>query len=229
MRVLIGVQARSSSTRLVGKSSMKLGDVAIVSRVMTGAYHASKWFKDVDIDIVMLIPFDDPLREEYLWKAEIFEGPEQDVLTRYYAAMDYYEADYVVRLTGDCAWIQPRVIAKALRACIKNDSDYCSNVLVRTYMEGLDVEVLSRPMMDWLENSARSEHDREHVTTFLLNAIKENTLPVDFKTHTIFDEYDNSAMKTSIDTPEEYRNSVRLYNALKAKKDEALCYGSISN
>jgi spore coat polysaccharide biosynthesis protein SpsF (cytidylyltransferase family) len=196
---------------------------------MAQAVRTAGWFRDrADVSVSMLIPEDDDLKKQYSYKYEIFEGSEQDVLSRYYQAMVDYDADYVVRLTGDCVWITSNVIAKCLREALKRETDYCSNVLVRTFMEGLDCEVLSKRALTYLHENMVEAHEREHVTHGLLMEIKEGRQP-DFKVHTIISEYDLSTLKTSIDTAEEYAEACDKFSVLREKKNDALMFGSISN
>jgi spore coat polysaccharide biosynthesis protein SpsF (cytidylyltransferase family) len=196
---------------------------------MAQAMRAAGWFRDrADITVAMLIPFDDELKKQYSYKYEIFEGPEDDVLSRYYQAMQEYNADYVVRLTGDCVWLTSNVISKCIREALKRETDYCSNVLIRTFMEGLDVEVMSKKVLTYLHENMQNPHEREHVTAGLLSDFKQGHRQ-DFKIHTIISEYDMSTIKTSIDTLEEYDDAVDKFSALREKKQEALHFGSISN
>jgi spore coat polysaccharide biosynthesis protein SpsF len=177
----------------------------------------------------MLIPFDDhELKTTYSYKYDVFEGPEEDVLSRYYLAMEEYDADLIVRLTGDCVWITSNVISKCLREALKRDTDYCSNILVRTFMEGLDVEVISRKALTYLNNNMSTPQEREHVTLGLINDLKRGHIQ-DFKIHTVISEYDMSEVKTSIDTPEDYEDACEKFALLRVKKQEALQLGSISN
>lgn len=231
-KVLIGVQARSNSTRLRGKSSMVIGDKSIVGRVMTQAVRAAGWLQKVaDVSVVMLVPEGDRLKNEFGHRYEIFEGPEQDVLQRYYNALNKYDPDYVVRLTGDCAWMTSRMISKVLRDCLKYEADYCSNVLVRTFMEGLDVEVLSSNLLKKLHKDVPVEtEDREHVTSALHKILKNSPFEYqNFKIHTVLNEYDMSHLKTSIDTAKEYEESVDKFQQFQDKKVHALSFGGVSN
>lgn len=233
MKILIGIQARSTSRRLKGKSSMEFGDASVVGTVMLQAIRVAEWFQGSghDVSVVMLVPFDDPLKKQFEKRYTIFEGPEDDVLLRYYQACKEYDADYVVRLTGDCVWHSSHVISKCLRAALKHDADYCSNVLVRTFMEGLDVEVIKTSWVYKLHENEVSEldaFDREHVTTRILDNIRLGQSG-EKKIRTVFAEYDLSNIKTSIDTREEYIASTEKFRALSQKKKEALSYGGISS
>ena len=230
--VLIAVQARSTSTRLRDKSSMAVGELSIVGRVMYQAVRLSgaHWLSEkANVTVAMLVPYGDKLKDTFRSRYNVFEGPEDDVLTRFHMAAEHYNSDIIVRLTGDCAWMQRRVIAKVLGDAMRAEADYCSNVLVRTFMEGLDVEVMSRTLLAYINNYADTAADREHVTTYITDMIRRDKKIPGCKVHTVLAEYDFSDVKTSVDTLEEYQDCVRRFESMKAKKAEANSYGEISN
>jgi spore coat polysaccharide biosynthesis protein SpsF (cytidylyltransferase family) len=192
----------------------------------------SGWFSrenDIKVKVAILVPYGDPIKQELSHKYTILEGPEDDVLARYGLAVNHFNPDYICRVTGDCAWLPGRIISKCIRDGIKTDSDYCSNVLVRSYVEGFDCEVMSRNAFDWSKENAKTAADKEHVTSLLVRAIKEGTAPKDFKVHTFLSEIDLSEVKTSIDTREEYENAVRSWELFQKKKYLAASYGSVTN
>ena len=231
-KVLIAVQARTGSHRLPGKSSMAFGDGSLVGNVMLQAKKCADWLTHSDnIDVMpcLLVPFNDNLAKQFEGRYVIYEGPEDDVLTRYHGAMLEYGPDYIVRITGDCVWITSFVIAKLIRAAIKHETDYCSNILIRTFMEGLDVEVLSSKLLEklYLETEEEGGH-REHVTSIIPSFIELGIL-ANFRIHTVFNEYDLSHIKTSIDTLDEYDECTLKFQKLRRKKNLALELGGISN
>lgn len=234
INVLIGIQARTNSTRLPAKAYKDIGGASLIHRVIDQCLRAATWMMKSDYEniiktkVVVLIPNDDPLRKHIEHRVEVFEGHETDVLSRYIKGSKNFGADYTVRITGDCAWITSKIIAKGLRDAIIKKADYTSNVLVRTYMEGYDTEVLSKKCLKWLDENAKTDYEREHVTIKIVNDIEKGLMP-DLKLHTILNDYDLSHIKTSIDTQEEYESSLALHNSLKQKKYLASRYGSISN
>ncbi len=210
---------------------MVMGDGSIVGTVMNQAERAAKWLSGgrpvCDVKTVMLVPYGDKLLEQYKSKYNIIEGPEDDVLTRYVMAQKEFDADLVVRLTGDCVWLTSSIIAKCIRAAVKHGSDYCSNVLVRSFIEGHDVEVLSSGLLKYLDTFSTTATEREHVTTHFTEFAEQ--LSSDYLIHTVFSEYDFSDIKSSIDTREEYDDCLGKFDKLRAKKHRALSLGSISN
>ncbi|MAH48274.1 hypothetical protein CMI37_20790 [Candidatus Pacearchaeota archaeon] len=226
-KVLIGIQARSTSERFPNKSNMPFGRNSVTGNVIAQALRVAPWLsKFVDLHICLLVPYDDELKQNK--KIAVIEGDESDVLSRYIEAHNRYKPDYVVRITGDCPWITSHIISKIVRAGIIRGSDYTSNVLIRTFMEGLDCEMLSNRLLLWLHDNASTPFEREHVTIKFLKDLASNHKP-DFKIHTVLAEYDYSQMKTSIDTKDEYLDALKNLQELENKKKQAIEIGTFSN
>ena len=69
-------------------------------------------------------------------------GSETDVLSRYFNVASKFQADLVVRITGDCPIIDPAIVDQCIEKSIETGTDYCSNILPPTFPDGLDVEVI---------------------------------------------------------------------------------------
>jgi spore coat polysaccharide biosynthesis protein SpsF len=94
-------------------------------------------------------------------------GSETDVLGRFALAVRAHPADTVVRLTGDCPLADPELVADALELHESATADYTSNALIRTYPDGLDVEVIRTTALMEADAEAGDGAEREHVTPFL--------------------------------------------------------------
>jgi spore coat polysaccharide biosynthesis protein SpsF (cytidylyltransferase family) len=88
---------------------------------------------------------------------------------------------------------------------------------------------MSRNAFEWIKENAKTAEDKEHVTSLLVQAIKDGAAPKDFKIHTFLSEIDLSEVKTSIDTREEYENAVKAWELFQKKKYLAASYGSVTN
>jgi spore coat polysaccharide biosynthesis protein SpsF len=111
---------------------------------------------------------DDPVVElaERL-RVPVVRGPEEDVLARLALALDSHPGDALVRLTADCPLSDPEVIAAVVNDHLHAGADYTSNTLVRTYPDGLDVEVVATTALAAAAAEAHDRDEREHVTPFL--------------------------------------------------------------
>ena len=142
--VLIGVQARTNSTRLPNKANMQLAGKALIEHVMDNCIKASDYLNrnfnrySTTVNTAMLIPGGDKLGDKYGDKYRVFDfpdTPEWDVLSRYYHAKRSENADYVVRITGDCVFTAPYLVSRCVKAALFGGHDYVSNVLIRTFRE----------------------------------------------------------------------------------------------
>jgi spore coat polysaccharide biosynthesis protein SpsF len=112
---------------------------------------------------------DDPIR---CWArgagVACHSGSVDDVLARVLEAARWVGARTVVRVTGDCPLIDPRVIAETLEAYRRERPDYASNRLHGfTYPDGYDVEVVGTDVLEEIERLTSEPFDREHVTPFI--------------------------------------------------------------
>lgn len=150
--------------------------------------------------MVLLTPKGDKINAKR-FDVPVYEGPEHDVLTRYYEAMEEFDADYVVRITSDCPHLPSDLITKHIFTAVNHQLDYMTNTYpkARTYPDGFDVEVVSARLLDWLNETADHIKYREHVT----NLLHEHT-PDWCKRGTCLSYVDNEHLKLSIDTKEDY-------------------------
>lgn len=167
MTVLAIVQARMGSQRFPGKMLKLLAGRPVIEWTVQRAQQAKRIEQVV---IATSLRSEDDQLVDWCSRHGIatFRGSESDVLDRFYQCAKFYEADYVVRLTGDCPLLDPRLIDRVIDLCLHDDSiDYASNVEPMTYPEGMSVEVMPVRALEcaWHESSLPSH--REHVTPFL--------------------------------------------------------------
>ena len=103
-----------------------------------------------------------------------FIGDEEDVLKRYYDCAVKYDADIVVRITSDCPLIDPCAIDIAIHYYLTHPYNYVCFAPV----DGSDVEVFGRFLLNEAHWNTKDPYDREHVTPYMRRATK---LSVDTK------------------------------------------------
>lgn len=231
--ILIGIQARTDSTRLPGKCNLEIAGKTILEHVVEACEHAAAFFNrnhsryNATVKTAILVPGKDPITERYGKQFPIWPFPEfneGDVLSRYVFARQDTKADFVVRITADCIFTAPYLISRCVKAAIYDGHDYVSNVLTRTFREGMDVEVLSPRLLEWLDKNAKGK-DREHVTSLIKEQWDAEIFPRTFKVHHITNDTDDSHLKTSIDTMEDYNAAVAEFDSRISKKRRALAHG----
>ena len=235
-KVLIGVQARSTSTRLPGKSLEMIDTQTMTDHVLRAcdesADHLNRRSKFTDIEciVAILVPFNDDLIDYYKQRQNAFprlnivHGPEHDVMGRYAITMAATEPDYLCRITADCPLISPAIITKHIATAINHQIDYCANVYesARTYIDGFDVEVISAKLFQWMcEREDLDDSHREHVTTYL----REHR-PRWAKYGAVIGHVDLSQIKYSVDTKTELQlcreNKKSVMEKIKAMKNDGI-------
>jgi len=168
MRIIATIEARMSSSRLPGKPLLKAAGSTMLEHLVGRLKAVSS------IDGVVLATTsnaaDDPLAE--LAKSigiGVFRGSEHDVLNRVIGAASSAGAEVVVEITGDCPIIDPDLVEQTIQMFKAHDVDYVSNCHVRSFPDGMDVQVM---LLDTLKRSAAmtdSALDLEHVTLHIRN------------------------------------------------------------
>jgi len=167
MGKIVGVvQARTGSTRLPRKVLLEVEGYSAIellfSRVKQSVFVDEWWLAttELDEDVVLSIV-------AKLSGLKVYKGSEENVHNRFCQIAYLSEADYLVRITGDCPFMDPMVIDYVV--CTPGEWDYCSNIRpVRTFPDGLDVEVFSRRKLFSTANSSSPEV-QEHVTPGMYN------------------------------------------------------------
>lgn len=211
-KVVAIIQARMTSTRLPGKVLADIHGKPMLERMLDRVRRARSL--DEIIVATTVNATDDPVVElGRRLGVRVFRGDEADVLGRYRAAAREASADVVVRLTADCPMIDPAVVDQAVAMFLEGDWDYLSNSRVRTYPDGLDVEVFTRDALERAAREARHPQLREHVTLYINGRYKD--LPCGtFRVGDMAYERDLSHLQWSVNTAEDLERVRRLFAAL---------------
>ncbi|MHB8274948.1 MAG: cytidylyltransferase domain-containing protein, partial [Dermatophilaceae bacterium] len=164
MRINAVIQARAGSTRLPAKVLADLGGRPVLEWVVRAARSA----RQIDEVIVATstLAADDVVADlaESLGVV-VVRGSEDDVLSRFVAALDAHPCDALVRLTADCPLLDPTLVDAVAGAWAATPThDYVSTVLVRCLPRGLDVELVTASALRVVDRTAAG-HDRVHVTS----------------------------------------------------------------
>ncbi len=168
MKIVATIEARMTSSRLPGKVLMPVEGGTMLQ-------HLVKRLRAVpSLDAIVLATTSnsaDDLLEVFASNEQIncFRGSEDDVMQRVIDAASSVNADVVVEITGDCPIIDPQIVEQAIRMFKAHDAAYVSNAKVRSYPDGMDVQVFR---LDTLKKSASltaERLNREHVTLHIRN------------------------------------------------------------
>jgi len=209
--ILAIIQARMGSSRLPKKVMMDLAGRPVLLHVIDRLKHVSR----VDEIIVATTtdPSDDCVEEQCrIWGVPVFRGPVDDVLARYYSAVQSIllargPVDAIVRITADCPLLDPSVVDSIVGGMIAGQYDYVSNIDPPTYPDGLDVEVFSKGALEVAFSSATLPSEREHVTPYIRNNPR-------FKKFNHLHEPDLSKIRLTLDTEKDFLLISRIYQSL---------------
>jgi glutamate-1-semialdehyde 2,1-aminomutase len=142
-------------------------------------------------------------------------GSKEDVLNRVLTASRVLEADIVVRITGDCPFIDPVIVDRVVNLRQTQGLDYASNVDPPTFPDGMDVEVFTMTTLEAAASLATSTYDLEHVTPFMKESGK-------FKTGNLAHEEDLSGIRLTLDEHADLLVLKEVLSALNGRSDFTL-------
>ena len=208
-RVVAILQARMGSTRLPGKVMAQIAGRPMLQHIIDRALRAKR-VAQVVVATTQL-PADDSI--EALAVASgvtCYRGSEHDVLDRYYQAARQFNAEIIVRLTGDNPLVEGEFIDWCIEEFLNTTPlpDYLDTGSSKRFPYGLSVEVFTFAALEtaWREGQAMTQ--REHVTSF----VREN--PDRFRIKSLSSVEDNSNMRWTVDTVADLDRTRALYSAL---------------
>ena len=166
MKIVAIVQARLGSTRLPNKVLAPIGDVPLIEFLL------GRLSKSERISEIVLATSTSEINDQLAIVVEnlgyhVFRGSENDVLQRYVDTATATNADVVIRITGDCPFVDPQLIDEMLGDFISSNIDYMSNTDPPTFPDGFDIEIFKASALLRSAEIATSLFEREHVTPCL--------------------------------------------------------------
>jgi len=163
------IQARMGSSRLPGKTLMKLDETKTTLDFVINQLSFSKLIDRIVIATTSLDEDNVIEKKAKELGIDCFRGSKNDVLDRYYRCAKQFEMKTIVRITADCPIIDPTIVDKVIEQFHSGDYDYATNTIFRTYPTGTDVEIFSFQSLEKSWHEAKLSSEREHVTPFLRN------------------------------------------------------------
>jgi len=195
------------SSRLPGKSLLPLGGMPSVLQVLRRA-RAIEGCRELILATTDL-PEDDGLVQ--LCRSEgyrVHRGSSPDVLARFVGAARLVDAEIVVRITGDCPLLDPRLCGDLIQHYRTSGSDYASIDKEFGWPQGLDCEVFPKASLEDASREALSTYDREHVTPWIHRHARR---PINLRGPGV-------SARWVLDTANDYQHLQALYSHLKAKR-----------
>ena len=196
MKTIAIVQARMGSTRLPNKVMKTINGIPMIELLLSRLSQS----KELD-QIVVATSIDAKnitLTEHVKTLGYACEqGSEDDVLERYVSVAKTYQADVVVRITGDCPLVDPHLVDQCVRGFRAEYADYFSNVSPPSYPDGLDIEVVTFAALEQAMHESDKPFDREHVTSY----VREDGR---FTTSSLQNNENLSSLRWTVDEPADF-------------------------
>jgi spore coat polysaccharide biosynthesis protein SpsF len=210
--VVASIEARMTSTRLPGKVLKPCLNRPMLE-LMVERVKRSRYL-DAIVVATTVNATDDPIVQlAQRLNIDFFRGSEFDVVGRVTGAMQTAKADIIVQLTSDCPLIDPEIIDQFVRIYAANDFDHVSNAILRSYPDGLDVQIASLPVLEKSYALCENDKDREHLFyTIRRNADKISTFHVLAPPELCWPQW-----RWTLDTIEDYNRICRIYEHFYAK------------
>ena len=205
MNALVILQARTTSSRLPGKALLPVAGYpsAILAALRAGNRQRRTILATSDD------PSDDLLTAETQKHGiEVFRGPLNDVLARYFlAAANLSDDSIVVRLTADNVVPDGTLVAELIKAFECSGCEYLDTDPVRSKLPyGVGGEAFTVATLRKAHTLAVSSEDREHVGLWM----HRNCRSAKFEPKPPLSE-DFSHLRCTIDDRDDYQTVVRLF------------------
>ena len=142
----------------------------------------------------------------------------ENVLKRFYKCSEKYnlkDNDNIIRITGDCPFIDPKLIDRALKKMNDGNYDLVSNTFPATYPDGLDFSIFKSRILKQTYQTAKKKYDMEHVTSMMYRNKK-------VKKFNIKSAKNYSKLRLTVDTHQDLIYLNRILKRLKIK-NSSIC------
>lgn len=211
VNILALVQARMGSTRLPGKVMKRVNGTPLIG-ILLDRLSRSKKIEKI-IVVTTKEPQDNTL-VNYINELgyETYRGGNKNLLKSYYLSAKGLLPRTVVRITGDCPLIDPKLVDDVIDLYLANNIDYASNLEPPTFPDGLDTEVFSFESLETAFLEVTKPYDKEHVTPFIRTNPKFNRV-------NLSNDLNFSEERWTVDEPEDFEVIKRIINHFGPKSN----------
>lgn len=163
MKIIATIEARMTSSRLPGKVLLPAAGKPMLEHLVNRLRAVPSLH---GIVLATTVNSTDDELEIFAKRIGIdyYRGSEEDVMARVIGAAESIGADVIVEITGDCPIIDPQIVEQTIRVFMANQADYVSNAHVRSYPDGMDVQVFRLTTLQRSAAMTNNALDHEHVT-----------------------------------------------------------------
>lgn len=196
------IQSRLSSTRLPGKVLLQIQNIPVIEHIFNRLKKSKK------IKHFVLATSSNPDDNDLeIWARKkgiaIYRGSLDDVLDRYYQTAKLFNADTIVRITGDCPLVDPFIVDLTIDNFFSDQYDLFS--VGPKFPDGLDCQVIKFQALEKAWKEARLLSEREHVCPY----IEKNPKLFKLGSFNIFPDHEN--FRLTLDEEEDFKLISHIY------------------
>lgn len=211
MKIGAIIQARTSSSRFPKKV---LQPLPYDSNICVLQQDIRRVKKSKLLDEIIIATTTNPEDDEIVdmainEKVHYFRGSLNNVLERYYKSSIKFNLDVIVRITSDCPCVDWTIVDKVIKSHLNSNADYTSNSLIESFPRGIDCEVINFKTLEEAYFNATEIYEKEHVTPYIYKSHPEH-----FKINKYFENVNNSDIRITLDTPQDYALLSVIYDNL---------------
>jgi len=214
--IAVIIQCRLSSSRLRNKIILKIKNKPII-------FYLIKRLQKINCDKI-IFALANEYNSNYLGQlikkiynqAIIFKGSKTNVLQRTIDAAEKNNIEHIIRITSDCPFFDPYLVNQGIDIYLKNNFDYFSNNLKKSFPHGLDFEIFKTKILKKSHDICKDRNNLEHVTWFIKKSKKFKKIN--------FQSYNNDIKKyrVTLDYLKDYilfKKLLNQYSILEKKFD----------
>ncbi len=211
-KVIALIAVRLKSTRLPMKAVADLDGLPLIQRLHERLLKSS--LLNEIIWCTSTNPQDDPLEDiAKAAKAKIFRGSELDVISRFIAVANNFNADTVVRITGDNPLTDPKMLDYMIKYHLKNDAEYSyTDDLPR----GTRSEIIKISTLKHCYELIEDSNSSEYMTLMLKRPDKFKVLNI----KTPNEKIRRPELRLTVDTQEDLDVIQKIYNVFNGNPPE---------
>jgi spore coat polysaccharide biosynthesis protein SpsF len=211
-RTIAIVEARMASSRLPGKVMLPIGDGLVID-LLVSRLRQCKLIDEICVATTVNEQDEDFVNHLKKSAIRVHRGSDWNVLDRVLNAAEECQADVVIEITGDCPFVDPKLVDYMIELLRNNDLEYIANNFTTSFADGFDVQVYYFDTLKRMSELELSELEKEHVTM----KIRQN--PKLFRTLNLVAPFELKRPNFSItlDTREDYEVIQRVYEAMERR------------
>ncbi len=163
MKISLIIEARLGSKRLPNKIVYRIKKYLFLEYLIK-RLKLSKNINEIIIATTKLSQDNKIIQIAKKNKIKFYRGSEQNVLKRVIDTAKHFKCKTIVRVTSDCPIIDTNIIDQAVQMFKFNECDYLSNALIRSYPDGMDIEIFKLKTLIKSYKIAKSKKSKEWIT-----------------------------------------------------------------